>query len=395
MKSRDFRRAFGKPDADFVSTLQGTLRRLREEEERPMKRKWSLSAAIALAACLIFASAALAAANHWGLFDFLNQWRDAGTLPEAAQIVVADPPQAGGEGALASFRLREAVYDGEYAYLIVDATPAEGLLLLGPDALPPDGMRSLTRDDSSPLTIGEYAEANGLQMAVVSLHLAADAEGLEGGLSSGLDWRLEPDGTLVFMLSVEVPPQVGDALEGTLLCSVTPLIPAPEGEGITVESFEPDSDEPVSAFIGYDVDAQRVQRSELSFTLTAAGASDVLAAGLDAAYPGCGVRVDAITLTPSPMALYYEIHYTVTDEAAYAAAEEGVFFEFLDEDGERLPDGAGSVSSATPQEDGSFVQSGSLAAQSGLPEHVTLRAYNCWTKERYESHELTLSGTEP
>src|SRR5699024_1397913 len=154
----------------------------------------------------------------------------------------------------------------------------------------------------------------GLQMAVVSLHLAADAEGLEGGLSSGLDWRLEPDGTLVFMLSVEVPPQVGDALEATLLCSVQPLIPAPEGEGITVESFEPDSDEPVSAFIGYDVDAQRAQLSELAFTLTAAGASDVLAAGLDAAYPGCGVRVDSITLTPSPMALYYEIHYTVTDE---------------------------------------------------------------------------------
>ena len=148
-----------------------------------MKRKWSLSAAIALAACLIFASAALAAANHWGLFDFLNQWRDAGTLPEAAQIVVTDPPQAGGEGALASFRLREAVYDGEYAYLVVDATPAEGLLLLGPDALPPDGMRSLTQDDSIALTIGEYAEANGLQMAVVSLHLAADAEGLGGGLS--------------------------------------------------------------------------------------------------------------------------------------------------------------------------------------------------------------------
>ena len=46
MKSRDFRRAFGKPDADFVSCVQYTLRRLREEEERPVKRKLRLSAAV-------------------------------------------------------------------------------------------------------------------------------------------------------------------------------------------------------------------------------------------------------------------------------------------------------------------------------------------------------------
>ena len=38
----------------------------------------------------------------------------------------------------------------------------------------------------------------------------------------------------------------------------------------------------------------------------------------------------------------------------------------------------------------SLVQSGSLAAREELPETVTLRAYNCWTRERYESHELIL-----
>ena len=64
--------------------------------------------------------------------DFLNQGRDSGALPEAAEIVATDPPQQGGEGKLASFKLREAVYDGEYVYMVVDATPADGLLLLGP-----------------------------------------------------------------------------------------------------------------------------------------------------------------------------------------------------------------------------------------------------------------------
>ena len=84
----------------------------------------SLSAAIAVTACLILATAALAVANHWGLFDFLNSGQSGGALPEAAEIVATDPPQEGGEGELASFKLREAVYDGEYVYMVVDATPA-------------------------------------------------------------------------------------------------------------------------------------------------------------------------------------------------------------------------------------------------------------------------------
>ena len=388
MKKRDFRTAFGKPDADFVSCVQNTLRRLREEE-RPMKRKLSLSAAIAVAACLIVATAALAAASHWGLFDFLNQGGDSGALPEAAEIVATDPPQEGGAGKLASFRLREAVYDGEYVYMVVDATPADGILLLGPGLLPPDAMRDLTKEDSDAMTIGEYAEANDLQMAIVGISTAAAVEGAEDIVTS-MDWHLEADGTLVFMLSGEAPRGAGDAFETTLLCSVTPLVSAAEGEGIIMQYFEEDGEEPVSKYIGYAVDESHIQRSELAFALSAAEPSATRTYDLDAAYPDCGVRVERVTFEPSPMALYYEIRFTITDEAAYAATEDGVQFEFLDANGERLPDGATMSGQTAAQADGSFVQSGSLAAQSDLSQIAALRAFNCWTKERYESHELTL-----
>ena len=389
MKKRDLRAAFGKPDADFVSCVQYTLRRLREEEERPVKRKLRLSAAIAVAACLIVATAAFAAASHWGLFDFLDQGGDSGTLPEAAEIVATDPPQEGGAGKLASFRLREAVYDGEYVYMVVDATPADGLLLLGPGLLPPDAMRNLTKEDSDAMTIGEYAGENDLQMAIVGISTAAAAEGAEDAITS-FDWRLEADGTLVFMLSGDAPRGAGDAFETTLLCSVTPLVSAAEGEGITMQYFEEDGEEPVSKYIGYNVDEAHIQRSELAFALAAAEPSEARAYDVDAAYPGCGVRVERVTFEPSPMALYYEIRFAIADEAAYAATEDGVQFEFLDANGERLPDGATMSGQTAAQADGSFVQSGSLSAQSDLSQIAALRAFNCWTKERYESHELTL-----
>ena len=354
-----------------------------------MKRKLRLSAAIAVAACLIVATAAFAAASHWGLFDFLDQGRDSGVLPEAAEIVATDPPQQGGEGELASFKLREAVYDGEYVYMVVDATPADGLLLLGPGLLPPDAMRDLTKNASDAMTIGEYAGENGLQMAIVGISTAAAAEGVEDAITS-FDWRLEADGTLVFMLSGEAPQGAGDAFETTLLCSVTPLVSAAEGEGITMQYFEEDGEEPVSKYIGYDVDEAHIQRSELAFALSAAEPSEARAYDVDAAYPGCGVRVERVTFEPSPMALYYEIRFAITDEAAYAATEDGVQFEFLDANGERLPDGATMIGQTAAQADGSLVQSGSLSAQSDLSQIAALRAFNCWTKERYESHELTL-----
>ena len=65
-------------------------------------------------------------------------------------------------------------------------------------------------------------------------------------------------------------------------------------------------------------------------------------------------------------------------------------FEFLDANGERLPDGATMSGQTAAQADGSLVQSGSLSAQSDPSQIAALRAFNCWTKERYESHELTL-----
>ena len=389
MKKRDFRAAFGKPDAEFVSRVQYTLRRLREEEERPVKRKLRLSAAIAVAACLIVATAALAAASHWGLFDFLDQGGDSGALPEAAEIVATDPPQEGGAGELASFRLRETVYDGEYVYMVVDANACgrslaarAGPAAAGRDARSDQGR--FRRHDHRRIRRGKRT-ANGHRE---HQHRRA-AEGAEDAITS-FDWRLEADGTLVFMLSGEAPQGAGDAFETTLLCSVTPLVSAPEGEGIIMQYFEEDGEEPVSKYIGYDVDEAHIQRSELAFALSAAGPAEAQAYDLDAAYPGCGVRVERVTFEPSPMALYYEIRFTITDEAAYAATEDGVQFEFLDANGERLPDGATLGGQTAAQADGSLVQSGSLSAQSDLSQIAALRAFNCWTKERYESHELTL-----
>ena len=393
MKKRDFRRAFGDPDTAFVFTVKNTLRRLDEEEKKPVKRKMRVSAAIAVAACLIISTAAFAAANHWGLFDFLNQGQsDSAPLPEAIEILATEPPQEGGTGELADFQLREAVYDGEYAYLVVDVTPRQELLLIGPSYGLEDPMRLMTGDSANSLTISEYAEQNNLQMAYVTISSALDALGEEFIHSiDSIDCHWEEDGTLRLTLTCTVSEQEGSAFTSTLQCSVMPLIPAAsEEDAILYGYYEENADEPTYASTGYAMDEENRQETELAFTLDDANRHNTLASSQSAEYPSCGVRVDSVRLTASPMALYYEIHFTVTDEAAYAATEDGVWFEFLDASGNALLDGATRGGEVRTQADGSLVQSGSLAAQEELPRAVNLRAYNCWTQERYENHELTL-----
>ena len=308
---------------------------------------------------------------------------------EDTAILATEPPQEDGTGELADFQLREAVYDEEYAYLVVDVTPKQELLLIAPGYGPEDPMHLLMGDSANSLTIGEYAEQNDLQMAYVTISSALDALGEE--FIRSIDCHWEEDGTLVLMLTCTVSEQEGSAFASTLQCSVTPLIPAASKEdAILYGYYEENADEPTYASTGYVTDEENQQETELAFTLDDANRHNTLASSQSAEYPSCGVRVDSVRLTASPMALYYEIHFTVTDEAAYAATEDGVWFEFLDANGNALPDGATRGAEVQPQADGSLVQSGSLAAREELPETVTLRAYNCWTQERYENHELTL-----
>jgi hypothetical protein len=114
------------------------------------------------------------------------------------------------------------------------------------------------------------------------------------------------------------------------------------------------------------------------------------------------VRVDRVALALKPMAIYYEIAFTVTDLAAYKATDDGVFFEFLGADGRRIAsgamndevsrvgDGEGFGEETPVVEGGQFIQKGSLTAMPALPDAVTLSAYNCWGKNRYEAHEIRL-----
>ena len=97
-----------------------------------MKKKISLAVAFALLAVLLCA-AALAAANRWGMLDFVDRYASAHYIPEDAQDYV-ETDVAEMENEWVTVAVRELYYDGRISRITVDVTPKEeNTLIVGED----------------------------------------------------------------------------------------------------------------------------------------------------------------------------------------------------------------------------------------------------------------------
>lgn len=373
MKNKeDFERALGPADPAFVAAIHQTLHKLeKQEEEKPM-RKFSASLVLVLS-LLLLTAVAFAAVTQWGVLDFLGGYENGGeVLPEAAELVQSDVGQEGGQTESATFALREALMDGTDLYMVVAIQPNDPkTLLLGVDAMPSDPISMLLRDNEEDTTIMDYAYQNGYDTLMrTNIYDAVGELGQEGVVDS-LDYRLEEDGTLVYIIYGSARTSE-DTLPVELVCTVTPFV------DITVDD---------------SLDVELRKESRLSFTLEAKPQGETLVSTKPTVYTDCGVRVDSLTLTKSPMATYVEVIFTVIDEAQYALTDDGLWFEFLTEDGEVIQDsviGGGEVGPLEGAPAGTYVQRISLTALSNLPERVVMRGYNCWEKNRYEAHLFEL-----
>ena len=80
----------------------------------------------------------------------------------------------------------------------------------------------------------------------------------------------------------------------------------------------------------------------------------------------------------------------------YLLQQDGTFTYMIngslidDSDGNRLPDGA-AVGGGTNTKDGvHYVQESSIGAMETLPREITVRGYNIWDKNRYETNTFEM-----
>lgn len=363
----DLSNAFGKADDVFVNNVKHTLADIRINSDRKdkkiVKRTSFRLVALIAAICVLCAGTALALTNTWGILDFLSgRMNDVQVLPEAAEIVQNDVTQSGGQTDFATFTVREAVFDGQNAYIVLDAKPSKDeYLLLGADANPSDPVGNL-----GPLfvdktgTIADYARENNKKLIRTSL-------GIEG-VNQSMDFLLEEDNTLVYMINAGITDGSSE-LNFKMNCVAAPFV-SKEGETV--------------------VDELNMKRTSLSVVVKNTETKDIVTSTESVNYSDCGVQVDRVTLTGSAMAIYAEIEFTVIDKEKFAETDGGLWFEFLDSNGDRIPDGAGSNGSIETIDENHYVQKSSLQASDSLPGEIILRGFNCWEKNRYETHTFEM-----
>ena len=367
---KNFSNAFGRADNGFVDNVYYTLAHIQKKQvNKPVINKKLRFVVAAAIICILLTGVALAATNAWGVLDFLHKRQNGiAVLPEASEIVQTNVPQVSAsqfpeDTDIADFSVREAIYDGNNFYLIVDVKPtSDAYLPLGPDVYPQDPL-----GDMGPIfsditgTIGDYAEDTGKEMIQTNVRV----DGVNG---QGAEYLLQQDGTLTYMIHGNLIDDT-DKTNLELICIV-----------VTFENQD-----------GKEVVLQEnIKRSSLNITLENTGIRQLVSSFAPAEYESCGVRIDNITLKGSEMAVYTEIRYTVIDAAKFAATDTGLEFEFLDTDGNSLPFGGAAGGETIIEDDMHYVVKSSICAMDTLPREITVRGYNCWEKNKYETHTFEL-----
>lgn len=365
-----------------------TLDAIQGKEPVVMKKKLSVGAVCALL-ILAIAAVALAAATHAGMLDFIGQYQ--GTyIPEDAQSYVqTDVLSLVNE--VVRVNLKELYYDGHVARMTVDVAPKDPhILLLGVDASLEDNWQNLVRlnrdwDDADKRTVAEYAAQQGFTSAyVVNVYVDEVATGeVTGGTA---DYNLSEDGILTHYAQfdfMDARPARDTALHVSLRPCSTPLgkESVPTDERIRLDA-------PIT------LDASRHARQ------TDGPTAYENTEPID--FPSVGVRVDCLRIDVTAQELYVTLDYTVTDPAAYAATDNGLWFEFIDPESaeaepynQRLASGLSGGGSVTPVDSDDpdkathFRQQETLGLNE-LRDTYTLRAYDAWEKNRYDTRTVEM-----
>lgn len=365
---------------------RNTLDAIDGKENVVMKKKFPV-ALVVVTAIFLMGTAAVAAVNRAGIVDFarfVNSY-----VPEDAQEYVQTDVMTA-ENELVTVVLRELYYDGYIARLTVDVKPKDPtLMLLGMDISPEDNWQNMIRlngewDETNTKTVLDVFSESGYQTVYsVNCHLWP-AEGESAG-SSG-DYNLSEDGILTIFVQTEFDQPLPER-EATLRVYLTP-----HGQPYTDAVYQWPDDKIVL---------------ELPVTLKQADyANETYISTESVEYPSVGVRVDEIRLEVRAQEIHASIDYTVTDRKTYDALEHGVWFEFIDPQStaeqpydQRLKGGMSGMSSNGPT-DGMdpdtavrFHQSETLG-RNELHETYTLRAYDAWEKDRYETHTFTMKKVD-
>ena len=344
------------------------------EERRPkMKRKFSAALAFALVGVLVVA-VALAVANRKGVLDFLSY--SEATLPEnAGDYVQTDIASDERDGLHAA--VREVVYDGHRLWATVDINmDGEKPLLTGLDyGLDDEEKWAWMRHDESGTDDRTILDVYKAENYTDAYYIVASVYDENDDQNTSCEAHLQDDGTLTFYESIVFEQEKAER-------EIT----------VSVRAFKYEEKDG-----SMNLNQNPMAELKLRFTAKASAVDEETTVSVEPVeYESIGVRVDRVTVTTKPLEMDYAIEYAVVDAEKFAQMDDGLWFEFIDPDSreeqpydQRLKEGFSSMRSVEPVDDTHFRQIGTLSL-SEKADRYTLRAYECWEKRRFDTHEIRM-----
>ena len=371
MKHEDMRNAFGEIDPAFERRALLTIERLTSKEEKIVKWKMSYTLIAAALLCLMLAGLAVAA-QRTGLFDYLaKDFERSGTVvSEEIETLIERPANATAQNEIAAFTVREALYDGRFVHLLVDAKPmSNDILFIAQDSDISDWMSDLgVAHADSRQKIKEFAEANG-KTRYFSVNYGSLDDELWWVFSAECD--LAADGTM----SMELTCEVASGAPSELPMRIVGIL------------HEHGSEDLIKAQIDFALTAQPVA--------TASSEMPTL-------FEEMGVRVDSVEMTVSAMVTDVQIRYSVLDKEKWLINDFATSFELLDANGQPIPMDLMSWNDGTfPLDEVDYlwdsvryVQTTTLAAMPRLPDALTLRGVHDGSALEYQPRTIKLTPNQ-
>ncbi|MGN0794436.1 MAG: hypothetical protein ACI4MG_08215 [Aristaeellaceae bacterium] len=353
MTERDLQRVLTQSVQD-VHLSEEARRSIRQatKEEKPVKSKTMVILVLAL---LIVLSASVGIAAELGMFDYLNRKFGQDVLPGADSLIREDV--AGGENDYATYRIRQAVYDGKSVSLFTEIRPRDEHTLLLNEGWDLDMPYAALVNDSEeavladPRTIAEYAADSGMTH-IVEVCVNMGANDWSGGWSGSSVWQ---SNVVTVLTSARM-----------------------EGDTITL---------PIEYF-AYDHTTGTDQRVQDEITLKAVKPLWTVSSQETFDLPEFGIRVDGVTITGTVLQSYWTLDFTVTD---LDKALEAWNPNLLDMEGNYLPTGAlggggGSLATELGQQ---LTWDSTFGAMENPPEQLLL-LFRMWDESSSLKLPITL-----
>lgn len=348
----------------------------KDGERRRKARKWALIPALALC-LLLFGAAALAAASRAGLLTFAGRFANSHVPQDALTYMETDVLTL--ENGLVTAQVREMYYDGYFLRMTVDVKPLNHrTMLLGMDMMPDDRWQNMMRmeegrDENDLRTAADvYAQQGFDTVYAVEAGFSPALGEADGGIQ---DYHLNEDGTLTLYVQ-DTYREALPVREGMFRLYLTPF------------------ETPLMAESCRLPEERCVLEAPLSLRQTAYE-KETYVCRTSIAYPSAGVRVDEVRMEVLAHEIRAQITATITNRQTFEKMEDGLWFEFIDpHSAEQQPyaqrlsggmSGMGNVQTAGDR----MIQQETLG-RNELHTSYTLRAYNCWSKERFESHTFEM-----